>query len=91
MPTFFAPLAQSVERRTVNPQVVGSSPTGGANKTTVFLMKAVVFLTFWDIMKCLDFTLWVSFGSMGQKIAFMPSSGAALLQYTQMPLLCFLL
>ena len=26
----YAPLAQSVERRTVNPQVVGSSPTGGA-------------------------------------------------------------
>ena len=25
-----SPLAQSVERRTVNPQVVGSSPTGGA-------------------------------------------------------------
>ena len=31
----YAPLAQSVERRTVNPQVVGSSPTGGAKKDTV--------------------------------------------------------
>ena len=30
----YAPLAQSVERRTVNPQVVGSSPTGGAKKNT---------------------------------------------------------
>ena len=28
----YSPLAQSVERRTVNPQVVGSSPTGGAMK-----------------------------------------------------------
>ena len=28
----YSPLAQSVERRTVNPQVVGSSPTGGAKK-----------------------------------------------------------
>ena len=33
----FAPLAQSVERRTVNPQVVGSSPTGGAKKDTTRL------------------------------------------------------
>ena len=31
-------------------------------------MKAVVFLTFRDIMKCFGFTLWVSFGSMGQKL-----------------------
>ena len=32
-----SPLAQSVERRTVNPQVVGSSPTGGAKmKATPF-------------------------------------------------------
>ena len=28
----YSPLAQSVERRTVNPCVVGSSPTGGAKK-----------------------------------------------------------
>ena len=28
----YSPLAQSVERRTVNPQVVGSSPTGGAKR-----------------------------------------------------------
>ena len=33
----YAPLAQSVERRTVNPQVVGSSPTGGAKKNTTRL------------------------------------------------------
>ena len=31
MPTY-APLAQSVEQRTVNPCVVGSSPTGGARE-----------------------------------------------------------
>ena len=30
-----SPLAQSVERRTVNPQVVGSSPTGGAKKKDI--------------------------------------------------------
>ena len=34
MPTY-APLAQSVEQRTVNPCVVGSSPTGGAKRTEV--------------------------------------------------------
>ena len=28
----YSPLAQSVERRTVNPCVVGSSPTGGAKE-----------------------------------------------------------
>ena len=34
----YSPLAQSVERRTVNPQVVGSSPTGGARKETTFVL-----------------------------------------------------
>ena len=28
----FAPIAQLVEHRTLNPQVVGSIPTGGTNK-----------------------------------------------------------
>ena len=32
----YSPLAQSVERRTVNPCVVGSSPTGGAIVNTHF-------------------------------------------------------
>ena len=41
----YAPLAQSVERRTVNPQVVGSSPTGGA-RNHMCLMTNVVFLIF---------------------------------------------
>ena len=30
MPTIDSPIAQSVERRTVNPQVAGSSPARGA-------------------------------------------------------------
>ena len=30
----YASLVQSVERRTVNPYVVGSSPTRGANRLT---------------------------------------------------------
>ncbi len=34
----YSPLAQSVERRTVNPCVVGSSPTGGAKKTSFLLV-----------------------------------------------------
>ena len=41
----FAPLAQSVERRTVNPQVVGSSPTGGA-KIDILRKRNVDFLLF---------------------------------------------
>ena len=39
----YAPLAQSVERRTVNPQVVGSSPTGGAKGKTANLTIGSLF------------------------------------------------
>ena len=52
-----APLAQSVEQRTVNPFVAGSSPAGGAYKTAnlaVFFvlnlqLKFVFFLNFYYI------------------------------------------
>ena len=34
-------------RRAHNPEVVGSSPASATIKTTVFVTKTVVFLTFW--------------------------------------------
>ena len=51
MPNSDSPIAQSVERRTVNPQVVGSSPTRGAiqrrgQKTSPFSL-STIFCEFW--------------------------------------------
>ena len=53
-----APLAQSVERRTVNPQVVGSSPTGGAKnrqssaegcRFCLFTLHSILRADFWEV------------------------------------------
>ena len=38
-------------RRAHNPEVVGSSPASATIKTTVFIAKTVVFLTFWYKME----------------------------------------
>ena len=38
-------------RRAHNPEVVGSSPASATIKTTVFITKTVVFLTFWHKME----------------------------------------
>ena len=53
-------LVQSVERRTVNPYVAGSSPAGGATKLSLNLplknfSRQPVFLAFLTI--CVHFTL----------------------------------
>ena len=40
-----------VARRAHNPEVVGSSPASATIKTTVFELKTVVFLTFWNKME----------------------------------------
>src|SRR6185437_12954394 len=42
IPSHGSPVAQSVERRTVNPLVVGSSPTRGANKSSTYSIPAQV-------------------------------------------------
>lgn len=39
-----SPIAQSVERRTVNPQVVGSNPTRGATFKKLVTRRAFIFL-----------------------------------------------
>ena len=48
LPDFYSSLAQSVERRTVNPCVVGSSPTGGARKRRKTRKEPGVFFLFFD-------------------------------------------
>ena len=51
----FASLAQSVERRTVNPQVVGSSPTRGAIKRHVSTCRFHFFLELHDSVQLFSF------------------------------------
>ncbi|CFN79168.1 Uncharacterised protein [Bordetella pertussis] len=42
-PSTFSPIAQSVERRTVNPQVAGSSPARGARFQKARFMRTGLF------------------------------------------------
>jgi hypothetical protein len=73
-----SPIAQSVERRTVNPQVPGSSPGRGAKESRTYSSYPRAIYPFWDtcgtppFSTCSEHTCTFRFG--GRQAVLMPST-----------------